>query len=203
MKTEYTMSLFYKKYPYKITLNRTTEYKTPDYYSSWNPSTFDKDLESLEINDYRNYVSNFKRNHRIGTKINISGSIFLKTEADFNKCISLWKDSIVKVTLPKDDAHLANLQDKIRVVFKDHYFYKKYQYSLVFARYTNLRESVDLTQLKNEISTMFDLETNPDLCKLYIYGWRPKIYVKSDSELALITLTYGDIIREVTKVELF
>lgn len=202
MDIEYTASLYYKKYPYKISLQRETGYKTQEYYSSWNPSTFNKDLESLEVVDYRNYVSNFKRSHRIGTKVKLSGSIFLKSEEDFKKCLDLWKDSVVKISKPKDDNHLSSLQNKIKVIFKPHYFYKKYQYSLIFSRYILGGEKVDIAEVKQQISDMLGLSTTPDICKLHMYGFRPKLYLKSDNELALITLTYGDIIREVTKVEL-
>lgn len=210
MRTNYTSKLFYRIYPYKITIARNTVIDSPQYFIGWNVAGCKRWMtyNNIEHRIYSNieYIDKrykHKSKHVKTNKVIISASIFVKTKKDFDKVVAEWPDIIDSITIPYDTKHINVLKDDRSVIIRKTLLYKKYKYVVTFKSYWDAVSKKPSNNVEEWFKESFYPSTARDTYNTYIYGYNPRVYLKNDDDLLLIKLSLDDEITNIVEVRTF
>ncbi len=198
MKRDYTTRLFYKKYPYRLMLERVTTANDVSYSNGWTHHGCKTWLVTNGV-DHRIYSSvRYKgRKRSPSTTVVVTASIFLLNKDDFDQCVSKWQDYVKSATVPYDESHVDVLKDNTSVIIRERLLYKKYRYVIDFSR--KYGESLD--DLIEWVSSAFAVEPGDVPPKLVTGGgWYPRLYLVKNEDLILTKLTWSERIHKSTMV---
>jgi hypothetical protein len=193
MEKLYTSKLFYKKYPFKILIVRTYCKTDPDYHTGWTVQNAKNWLGEQTIN-HRMYNQVISKNKKKGIKI-IRSSIFVKSRAEFEKCIDKWKADVFAVTSPYKDEHIQFLTENTEVSIRQKLVYKKFRYIITIKKHW--RE--DIQDFEDWINANF----TRDNAKYVTNGWWPRLYLRDENDLVLLKLAYDEKISKLCIIYTF
>jgi hypothetical protein len=191
MNKKHTTKLFYKKYPFKLAVVRKVMKTDPDYYQGWTVDNAREWLRDNGIDDYKMYNRIINKRARKNPII-IRSSLFIKTRAEFEKCLAAWKANVVEITTPYKDEHIQFLTANTEIIIRQKLIYKKFRYVIVIKRHWQ----EDLSDFENWLNDNFTRET----AKYTTSGWWPKLYLQNDNDLVLLKLAYGEKISKLSIV---
>lgn len=195
MKRNHTSKLYYGKYPYKIVLARSAKLGDPDFNSGWTVYNAEKFLTNNCI-DHRMYNQVFHTGKK-ETLVTTNSSLFLCTQADFDRCMGEWPAYVQSVTVPFKEEHVDILKDRTEIIVRSSLVYKRFKYIVVFKR--EYRD--DMVDVTNWINDSFNLYPSKTATARWSNtSWWPRLYLTNESDLMLTKLTYGERIKGITVV---
>lgn len=213
MKTNYTKQLFYKKYPYKISIVRNTTFKSRDYFNGWTVVGCKEWMSrnDIEYRIYSNIDYNDSHDHKQCytvslpkySKVAITASIFVTTKKNFDKAVAEWKDIIGSVTVPYDDTHIKILENDRSVIIRKTLMYKKYRYVVSFKTTWNGWGQPVTINAAEWVNDSFTPNAIPDTFKCYIYGNNPRLYLINEDDLMLVKLSLNEEITRIIEILTF
>jgi hypothetical protein len=191
MERYYTCKLFYKRFPYRILINRSINRKKPDYQTGYTVESATEFLKTHNI-DHRMY-------NRVSGKsrITINSSIFLKTRNDFDVCLDKWRENVKSITAPYKEEHVQLLSGNTEIVIREKLLYNRFRYAVTFkaSMYDDER-----TEFENWLKSTFQQDSSNQSSTKYMLGWQPRLYLNNDADLVLTKLTYSEHISNITIV---
>lgn len=195
MDVNYTPSLFYKKFPYKIILVRQGNLNSVGWNLRWTPQKCLFWLNKRGIS----FRSNCRVRHSKKTgKITVTMRIFLENELDYNVCAKKWQKYLVSVNKPYDQTHEDLLKNNEKLVIRKQLLWNKFRYIIKFKWSRNLIADGELSAWLRENLV---INHGDHHIKWKMNSWHPKVYTNDLSDLTLIKLVWSDHISEITLIQ--
>lgn len=212
----YTAQPFFKKYTYKIALDLGDNYNdNPNFRAI--KTQIKKMFGKLQQKDYKCAVHRKWTRQKIinGDKIRVltvfTMFVYLNNEYYVKKLVKQFSSQVMFVTKPISDQHKTLLlEKKEKVLFRSKYFYNAYPHRIKFKWYwyqfnqdcascydyiiQNVLEFDQETKAKNYVLSTIFSRNNP---KVVSQG-----YFKNAQDVALIKLTFDEIIESITHITL-
>lgn len=192
-----TPRLFYGRFPYRIAFEKHTLVDDPDFYSGWTLHSCKKWLAEQSI-DHKIYskVRYADTRRKKKTPVSLSASLFLYNRKDVDLCLARYPDSIVSITEPIDDTHVDMMRQNHTMIMRDRLYYGRYRYCVIFRR----TYGDTFTELEDWLFRNFPTEdfNSGDVFRWSKMGWDPRLYIEKDEDLALVKMSWSEIIKKVS-----
>lgn len=194
MQINYTSKLYYKKYPFKITLLiriqslfKKTVWDKTTYPELAALPTWCNDNLSEHDHKIQNRYQRKDKNDSLYHQL-----IYVKDTATKDKVLANFGHSVLCVNQPLDNSHADSLEVRNITEVRENLLFKKFRYAVYF-RYDRTQELFNwLVDYFKDTATV---KVSGD------YGW-PRLYMEDDTELTMIKLTWQDKIDYIKSVRL-
>jgi hypothetical protein len=198
MIVNYTKKLFYRKYPYRVTIETATE------HTAWSQEGSNK-LGVLQtwltnncnntgfkmVNRYMSFRRNKPKDQFIYNQV-----CYIQSEELKNQLVTAWANNVLEISHPHDINHLNLLEPRNEILVRTKPIYNKYMHIVYFA--FDYDENI-----YNWLKKYFSLDDETVFFKKSRYfRVQPTIYLKNDDYLAEIKLYWGDSIECIKTVKL-